>query len=73
MYHNIIIKQQPAAFTSCRFFVFGIRDWVEDSNSPNDYVNKICDFLEDFDQLYNRGVTNEIILEKCKEVEEKSE
>ena len=46
---------------------------IEDSNSPNDYVNKICDFLEDFDQLYNRGVTNEIILEKCKEVEEKSE
>ena len=39
----------------------------------NEYVNNICDFLEDFEQLYNGGVTNETILEKCREVEKKSE
>lgn len=46
---------------------------IEESKSPNDYVNKISDFLEDFEQLYNGGVTNETILEKCREVEKKSE
>lgn len=46
---------------------------IVDSSSTNDYVNKISDFLEDFEQLFNQGVTNEKILEKCKEVENKSE
>ncbi len=46
---------------------------IEESKSPNEYVNNICDFLEDFEQLYNGGVTNETILEKCREVEKKSE
>lgn len=46
---------------------------IEESKSPNDYINKISDFLEDFEQLYNGGVTNETILEKCREVEKKSE
>ena len=46
---------------------------IEDSSGPDDYVNKISDLLEDFEQLYNGGVTNEIILEKCREVEKKSE
>lgn len=46
---------------------------IEDSSGPDDYVNKISDLLEDFEQLYNGGVTNETILEKCREVEKKSE
>ncbi len=46
---------------------------IEESKTPNDYINKISDFLVDFEQLYNGGVTNETILEKCREVEKKSE
>ena len=46
---------------------------IEECKTPNDFINKISDFLEDFEQLYNGGVTNETILEKCREVEKKSE
>lgn len=42
---------------------------IVNCNSPVDYVNHISDFLEDFDQLYNKGVTNETILEQCGNVE----
>lgn len=42
---------------------------IVNCNSPIDYVNHISDFLEDFDKLYNKGITNETILEQCGNVE----
>lgn len=38
---------------------------VDDSKDSDDYVNKLYDFIEEFEGRFNSGVTSEEILELC--------
>ena len=38
---------------------------IEGASSPNDYVNHLYDFLEDFQERFNAGITSESILYLC--------
>ena len=37
-------------------------------NSPDDYVNRLYDFLEEFDERYNQNIDMESVLEKCRKI-----
>lgn len=38
---------------------------IEEASSPDDYINKMYDFLEEFNERFNEGITNETILALC--------
>lgn len=39
---------------------------IETANSPDDYIKNLYDFLEEFDERYNKTVSKEDIMDLCK-------
>jgi len=40
---------------------------IEDASGPDDYVNKMYDFIEEFHERFNDDLTNEDVLKLCRE------
>ena len=41
---------------------------MEGVTAPEEYVNKLYDFLEEFDERYNQNIDMEQVLEKCRKI-----
>ena len=41
---------------------------IEGASKPEDYINKLYDFLEEFDERYNQEIDIESVLELCRNV-----
>ena len=41
---------------------------IEGASKPEDYTNKLYDFLEEFDERYNQEIDMENVLEMCRKV-----
>ena len=41
---------------------------IEGASNPEDYPNKLFDFLEEFDERYNQEIDLESVLELCRNV-----
>lgn len=41
---------------------------MEGVTSPEEYVNKLYDFLEEFDERYNQAIDMKQVLEKCRKI-----
>lgn len=39
---------------------------IETSNSPDDYIKKLYDFLEEFNERYNQAISTDDIMDLCK-------